>query len=151
MTRDPELLGKRSDNEIAKLWGCSRERVRQIRNELGIPKFKLPEKNCRTTDFYSCISSAHGWVSYVKGCKCKICSLSNCIATFLLKNKLKQHADFCTYTANRYLEFYELDDSTYKRSFYSFIQIVYKEIYIESNHAIYMTHKFCDGIGKESI
>lgn len=151
MIRDPDILGKQSDNQIAKLWGCSRERVRQIRTELGIPKFKIPEKNFGTTDFHSCISSSHGWVAYVKGCKCKICLLANCIATFLLKNKLKQYADFCTYIANRYLEFYELDDSMHKRSFYSFAQIVYKEIYIYPNQTTHVMSAFCDTIGEVSI
>ncbi len=39
------LLGKEKDIEIARRYGVSRERIRQIRSRLHIPKYKIPRKN----------------------------------------------------------------------------------------------------------
>ncbi len=38
------LVGKEKDISIAKKYGVSRERIRQIRKKLGIEKYKIPKK-----------------------------------------------------------------------------------------------------------
>lgn len=134
------------------MWGCSRERIRQIRVSLGISKFKETViKNFGIgVDF--CSKCNHGcWNRKRIKCQCDICQLSNCVSAYLFKCKLKIYNDFCDFIADRHIKFYVSDSSRYKSVFYSFVMKTYLDFYTLRKYIVQFPEIFCTSIGTDSI
>lgn len=121
---DFTLLGTTTDENLAKIWGISRERVRQFRKKRNVQKYKKPLlikiKKEKIYAYEHCIRT------YKNGCSCNICKLSNKICTFCCKQYGKSCKNFYDIMANKHLILYLNDKSRYKRNFYNFIRSEYE-------------------------